>query len=99
MTSMIFWMLIIVVGSIWGGNVAETAANKSLRLAILAPARYIRRSLPSFSVALEEVERRQLLPGYTIDWKFWDTSCNPFHGKPEAFEISNIVKLRFKKVF
>ena len=88
----IFWLLLIGVGLTWGGNVPETPGNKSLTLAILAPARFMQRGLASFSVALEEVERRQLLPGYTIDWNFWDTNCNSFQGKTAVLKICNIVK-------
>ena len=92
MASTVFWLIIIGTGSTWGGHVPETAGNKSLSLAILAPALYMQRALASFSVALEEVERRQLLPGYTIDWKLWDTNCNPFQGKAVAIKICFTVK-------
>ena len=80
MAGIIFWLLLTGVGSIWGRNVAEMAGNKSLSLAILAPVQYMQRSIASFSVALEEVERRQLLPGYSIYWKLLDTDCNAFKG-------------------
>ena len=87
----IFWLLLIGMGLTWGRNVPETSRNKSLTLAILAPAQYMQRALTSFSVALEEVERRQLLPGYTINWKYWDTNCNPFQGKTVVLKIRNIL--------
>ena len=74
----LFWLLHTGVGTTWGNNVPETARNQSLSLAILAASRYMQRDIASFSVALEEVERRQLLPGYIIDWKCWDTDCSPF---------------------
>ena len=90
MVCTIFWLLLTSVGSTWGRNVPETSRNKSLTLAILAPARTMQRSLASFSVALKEVERRQILPGYTIDWKFLDTDCNPFQGKTGAVKICNM---------
>ena len=76
----LFWLLLTGAGPTWGRNVPETTRNKSLSLAILAAARYMQGDVASFSVALEEVERRQLLPGYTIDWKYWDTDCSPFKG-------------------
>ena len=90
MASTPFWLLISVVGLTWGSNRPETTTNNSLSLAILAPARYLQGAVASFSVALEEVERRQLLPGYTIDWKYWDTDCNPFQGKVLAVEIGYV---------
>ena len=87
MVCTIAWLLLTALGSTLGGNVPETAGNKSLSLAILAPVLYTQRSLSSFSVALQEVKRRQLLPEHTIDWKFWDTDCNPFYGKAVAVEV------------
>ena len=92
MACTIFWLLLTGMGSTWGRNVPETAGNDSLSLAILAPVQYMQRNLASFSVALEEVKHRQLLPYQTIDWKFWDTNCNPLHGKTVANKISNTIK-------
>ena len=97
MVYIIFWLLLTSVGSTLGRNVPESPRNKSLTLAILAPARIMQRSVASFSVAVEEVERRQILPGYTINWKFWDTNCNPFQGKTDSVKMCNIVKCISKR--
>ena len=91
MVCTIIWLLLASIGSTLGRNVPETSKNQTLTLAILGPARVLQRSLASFSVALEEIKRRQLLPGYTIDWKFWDTNCNPFQGKTDAAKMCNFV--------
>ena len=88
----ILWLLLTGVGSTWGRNVAEMAGNKSLSLAILAPVQYMQRSVASFSVAVEEVKRRQPLPGYSIYWKLLDTQCNAFKGKAVA-ELRNTCML------
>ena len=67
-------------GSTWGANVPEVAGNKHLSVVIMAPSHYFPESMGAFNVAFEEIKNRQLLPGYTIDWTFRDTDCNPFQG-------------------
>ena len=76
----LFLLLVIGVGSTWAANGPEVAGTKSLSLAIMGPSRYIQGAVAGFSLGFEEIERRQLLPGYAIDWTYWDTQCNPFHG-------------------
>ena len=38
-------------------------------------------------VGIEEVERRQLLPGFKIDWKWRDTYCQPRQGLAVAVDL------------
>ena len=84
------FLLLFIIGakSTWGANVPEVPGNKSLSLVLMAPARYMGGSVAAYKVAFEEIENRQLLPGYSIDWTFWDTDCNPLHGMLGLIHIS-----------
>ena len=80
MWSSLPWMLVVTLGAARGGHIPGVALNDTLNLAFLGPTRILTGALPAFSVALKEVQRRQLLPGYDIQWQYRDSNCNPYSG-------------------
>ncbi len=79
-----------------GGNVQGMAVNKTLTMALSIP--WIQgwpvgiRSGSAIIVDIEEVERRQLLPGYHIDWIWRDSQCDPTIGIPMIVDMWMSVK-------
>ena len=78
------WLLLLLTEPVCGAHVPGIAVNDTLNLAFLAPWSHDWVLAPGaasgFSLALEEVNNRQILPGYTIEWKFRDTYCKPQQG-------------------
>ena len=83
----VFLLLVLGARSTWGANVPEMAGNKSLSVVVMGPSQYLQGAIAGVSLGFEEIERRQLLPGYTIDWTYRDTECNPFHGMPRRDDV------------
>ena len=74
------WFLVVTLAWPCEGHVPGRAVNDTLSLAFLGTARALPGALPAISVALKEVERRELLPGYNVEWRFLDSNCNPYTG-------------------
>ena len=88
MKSLLAWLLVVVLGSASGGHVPGTALNGTLNLAFLFPAMGSVGTMPGISVAVKEIQRRELLPSYTIEWQLWESGCNPYTGKT-LFEFND----------
>ena len=67
-----------------GINVQGITVNNTLMLGYLLPWErewLVPQTIGSaIIVGIEEVYKRQLLPGYEIDWTWRDTYCNPKRG-------------------
>ena len=82
MMSLMPWLLVGTVSSAWTANVPGGTINGTLHLAFLGASKLI---IPGgghagFNVAIQTIKERQLLSGYSIDWHYWDSECNPNHG-------------------
>ena len=79
------WLLLVIVQSALGGNIAGLALNDTLNLAFLIPwtgdVPIGSSTAAGFTLGIQEVHNRQLLPGYTVDWQFRDTWCKPQQGE------------------
>ena len=90
MKSLLAWLLVVALGSASGGHVPGTALNGTLNLAFLFPTMGSVGTMPGISVAVKEIQRRELLPSYTIEWQLWVSGCNPFTGKT-LFEFNDMI--------
>ncbi len=73
------------------GNVQGVAVNNTLTLGYLVPWTQGTSFGPTMGsaiiVGLQEVERRRLLPGYTIEWMLQDDWCEPLRGMYVTVDI------------
>ena len=82
MMSIIPWLLVTSLGSVWAGSIPGGALNGTLNLAFIGASRiFMPGALPAFNVAMRTIRERKLLPGYNIEWQYRDSQCNPYHGK------------------
>ena len=87
MKSLLAWLLVVALETASGGHIPGTAVNGTLNLAFLSAMGSMPGVVPGFSVALDEIQRRELLRDYTIEWQYWDTACNPYTGEPYSNSV------------
>ncbi len=93
---LVFWLMYCSDRPVWGGNVQGMAVNKTLTVAYSIP--WVQgwpvgiRAGSAIIVGIEEVERRQLLPGYHIDWIWRDSQCNSAIGIQMIVDMWTSVK-------
>ncbi len=77
-------LLLLFIGLASGGNIQGVAVNNTLTLGYLVYWDQGWRRGPVIASAIilakQEIIRRQLLPGYQIEWVLRDDKCEPQHG-------------------
>ena len=74
-----------------GANVQGSASGGSIQLGVLIPWT-VEWDIGEFmgsaiGVAVEEVQNRSILSGYSIDWEWRDTQCQPLPGLTGALDL------------
>ena len=81
--AVLLWLCLRLDGTT-AGNVQGVAVNNTLTIAYSIPWSHDWAVGPvmgsAIVVGLEEVRRRQLLPGFDIEWVWRDSYCKPLHG-------------------
>ncbi len=88
---LIVYILCMLLGSVWSGNIQGVAVNNTLTLGYLVSweqgiifGPYVGSAI---IVGIQEVRRRGLLPGYDIEWVLRDDYCEPRRGIYETVDI------------
>ncbi len=94
-TQIVLYLSLSLVSSVGGGNIQGKALNGTLTLAYTLSWNQewlVGQSIGSaIIIGIEEVYRRQILPGYDIDWVWRDSYCQPRQGMKMAVEMWNAV--------
>ncbi len=81
----------ICYAGVMGGNIQGDSMNKTLRLGFTAPWSHgwpIGYAIAAgLIVGLDEIDRRQLLPGHDIQWIWRDSYCQPKRGMQVAVDM------------
>ena len=82
---LLFCLILTFIPPSLGGHVSGHAVNGTLTLGYLLPWSHDWSlgvsTAPAITIAIREVDRRELLPGYRIEWVIRDTWCAVLRGK------------------
>ena len=97
------WLVLVYSKYVWGGNVQGEAVNKTLNVAFSIPWTQGwtvgSRAGAAIIVGIEEIKRRQILPGYEIEWVWRDSLCNPMQGIQMIVDMWSSVVVRMTILF